>query len=128
MSLLDRVQADAQTIMNSTRMGFSSAVTLTDPDSNEYSINGIVSIIHNLIDPDTGQPVSGFLATISINAKDLNDLDIDVPEGEMSESSRPWLITHTDQFDTEQTMKISRSAPDETVGNILCDLVAYEVS
>lgn len=126
MSLIDRMQKDSQRIMNSSRYGFSIPIVLTSPSGDEYSLMGIVSIIHNLVDPDTGQPVSGFLATVSINYRDLNDSGIDLPEGEMSSSARPWLVTATNVIGVEQTMKLVRSSPDETNGNILCDLGSYE--
>ncbi len=125
MNLISRVQKDSQRIMNSERFGFSVPIVLTEPDGTAHSFKGLVSIIHNLIDPDTGEPVSGFLATVSINVRDLNAAGVEVPEGVMSETERPWLVTETNQFGVEQTLKIVRAAPDETNGNILIDLGAY---
>ena len=81
MSLIDRVQRDAQRIMNSERFGFSNSITLTEPNGTTHGLKGILQIIHNLIDPDTGQHVSGFLATVSLNALDLPAGSIDIPFG-----------------------------------------------
>jgi len=121
-----RMQKDAQKIMNSERSGFSIDVTLTLPDATEYTIKAIMSIIHNLIDPDTGQPVSGFFATASINSLDLLGLGVDLPEGEMDSYKRPWTITAVNVLGNSQLMKITRVSPDETNGNILCELGTYE--
>jgi len=126
MSLLDRVQKDAQRIMNSQRCGFGSPIILTDPDSVAYNLTGIVSVIHNLIDPDTGQPVSGFLATVSLNALDLQDKGIELPYGEMSMDRRPWTVETTVVGGATLLTKVVRVAPDETNGNILIDLGNYE--
>jgi VCBS repeat-containing protein len=126
MSLIKRVQKDAQAIINSDRFGFSYALTLTDQASIEHKLKGIMSIIHNLVDPDTGQPVSGFLATVSINAADLFAKNIKIPVGEMSSAARPWLVSYIDQFLRVIEMKLVRSAPDLTNGNIICDLEHYQ--
>ena len=121
MNFMQRVRRDAQRIMKKDGQN----VVLITPDGLKYPLNSIVSVIHNLIDPDTGQPVSGFLATASINRLDLNALDIALPEGEASEFERPWLVRETNIDGIEVTYKITRSAPDEANGNILCDLGAY---
>ena len=126
MGLLDRLRKDSQRIMNSDRFGFSTAITLTTPAGIQYPFKSIIAVIHNLIDPDTGQPVSGFLATASINVLDLQASLLELPEGEMSESLRPWTITETNINGVVVTYKIVSTAPDEANGNILCDLVTYD--
>lgn len=126
MSLIDRVQRDAQRIMNSERFGFSNSITLTEPNGTTHGLKGILQIIHNLIDPDTGQPVSGFLATVSLNALDLQAGSIDIPFGEMSTSARPWTVESVNVLGNTILTKVVRVAPDETNGNIVIDLGAYE--
>ena len=125
MSLLQRIQKDSQRIMNSTRFGVSIDIVLLDPAQVEYPLKSIVTVIHNLVDPDTGQPVSGYLATASINRLDLNELGIALPEGISNELARPWTIRYTNIDNVEITNKITRAAPDEANGNILCDLGSY---
>ena len=125
MNLLQRIQKDSQRIMNSTRFGVSIDIVLLDPAQVEYPLKSIVTVIHNLVDPDTGQPVSGYLATASINRLDLNELGITLPEGVSDELQRPWTIRYTNIDGVEITNKITRSAPDEANGNILCDLGSY---
>ena len=126
MSLLDRVQKDSQRILNSEKFGFSTPLVLTDPSETAHDLKGIVSVIHNLIDPDTGQPVSGFLATVSLNALDLRDKGIDMPEGEMDSNSKPWKVQTTVVGGVQISTKVTRVAQDETNGNILIDLGNYE--
>ena len=121
MTFMQRVRRDAQRIMKKDGQ----EITLITPDGLKYPLHGIVSVIHNMIDPDAGQPVSGFLATVSLNRLDLNELDIALPEGETSEFERPWLVREINIDGVEVTYKITRSAPDEANGNILCDLGAY---
>ena len=62
MSLIERMQKDSQRIMNS-KFGFASDIVLTDPADVSHSLKAIVTVIYNLVDPDTGVPVSGYLAT-----------------------------------------------------------------
>ena len=126
MGLLERMQKDSQRIMNSTTFGFSKAIALISPDGVEYPFKAILSVIHNLIDPDTGQPVSGYLATASLNRLDLNDNQITLPEGVSSQFERPWTLRETNIDGVQVTYKITRAAPDEANGNILCDLGAYD--
>ncbi|AUR81979.1 hypothetical protein NVP1017O_10 [Vibrio phage 1.017.O._10N.286.55.C11] len=125
MSLLQRIQKDSQRIMNSTRFGVSIDIVLLDPAQVEYPLKSIVTVIHNLVDPDTGQPVSGYLATASINRLDLNALGIALPEGVSDELQRPWTVRETNIDGVVVTYKITRAAPDEANGNILCDLGSY---
>lgn len=123
---MERLQRDSQRIMNSARCGFGVDVILTDPDMVAHTLKGIVSIIHNLIDPDTGQPVSGFLATVSLNALDLLAQGIEIPEGEMDEFERPWTVETVNVSGVTVLTKVIRVSPDETNGNILIDLGIYE--
>ncbi|WFS86283.1 hypothetical protein vBVhaSMAG7_066 [Vibrio phage vB_VhaS_MAG7] len=125
MSLLQRLQKDSQRIMNSSKFGFSTDIVLIDPNDVEYPLKSILTVIHNLIDPDTGQPVSGYLATASINRLDLNALGITLPEGVSNELERPWTVRETNIDGVVVTYKITRAAPDEANGNILCDLGSY---
>ncbi|AUR86591.1 hypothetical protein NVP1087A_10 [Vibrio phage 1.087.A._10N.261.45.F9] len=125
MSLLQRLQKDSQRIMNSSKFGFSTDIVLIDPNDVEYPLKSILTVIHNLIDPDTGQPVSGYLATASINRLDLNALGITLPEGVSDELQRPWTVRETNIDGVVVTYKITRAAPDEANGNILCDLGSY---
>ena len=125
MSLLQRLQKDSQRIMNSSKFGFSTDIVLIDPDGVEYPLKSILTVIHNLIDPDTEQPVSGYLATASINRLDLNALGITLPEGVSDELQRPWTVRETNIDGVVVNYKITRAAPDEANGNILCDLGSY---
>lgn len=126
MSLLDRVQKDAQRIMNSEKFGFGTPLVLTEPNGTTHDLKGIVSVIYNLIDPDTQQPVSGFLATVSLNKLDLQDAGIDMPTGEMAANARPWTVETTLVGGETILTKVVRSSPDKTNGNILIDLGKYE--
>lgn len=125
MSLLDRVRKDAQTIMNSGRFGFGTDVVITDPDGVEYPMKSILTVIHNLIDPDTGQPVSGYLATASINRYNVPVSKRTELYGVSDELKRPWTMRETNIDGVIVTYKITRAAPDEANGNILCDLGSY---
>ena len=125
MSLFQRLQKDSQRIMNSSKFGFSTDIVLIDPNDVEYPLKSILTVIHNLIDPDTGQPVSGYLATASINRLDLNALGITLPEGVSDELQRPWAVRETNIDGVVVNYKITRAAPDEANGNILCDLGSY---
>ncbi len=125
MSLLDRVRKDSTRIMNSERYGTGTDIVLIDSDDVEYPMKSIVAVIHNLVDPDTGQPVSGYLATASVNRYNLPVNKRTELEGVSDELQRPWTIRYTNIDNVEIINKITRAAPDEANGNILCDLGSY---
>ncbi|AUR94068.1 hypothetical protein NVP1191O_09 [Vibrio phage 1.191.O._10N.286.52.B4] len=125
MSLLDRVRKDSTRIMNSERYGTGTDVVLTDSDGIEYPMKAIVAVVHNLVDPDTGQPVSGYLATASLNRDNIPENKRSALEGVSDELQRPWTVRETNIDGVVVTYKITRAAPDEANGNILCDLGSY---
>lgn len=108
--------------------GFGWPVTLTDPNgfSNPSFIYGQTGDIGQLIDPDTGEAVTGRLAHLSIRISTVRAaFQGQLPRGTNAEDDIPWFVTFDDINGQEYTFKVSRSAPDRTLGFINLILEAY---
>lgn len=125
MSLRARAERDVGRILeNSAHMGWS--IQVTNPDGVSESLTGFSNDISQVIDPDTGQAVSGRLASVALRISSLVDSGLgDMPKGIADAASKPWLVTFDDINGNEYTFKVSSSDPDRTVGMIVCMLGLY---
>ena len=105
--------------------GFAWSVVVTDPDGRSACLRGFSTDIADLIDPDTGQAVSGRQAEVAISMDSLKNAGLTHPEYVASEDGKPWLVRFDDVQGASHTFKVMRSAPDRTVGLILCYLELY---
>jgi len=124
MGLRQQVRLDVRTILTDTD-GFAWPVVVTDPDGLSACIKGFSTDIADLIDPETGQAVSGRQAEVSLSMDSLKQMGLQHPAYIASEDGKPWLIKFDDIEGTPYTFKVMRSAPDRTAGLILCYLEAY---
>ena len=124
MGLRQQARLDVRTILRDTD-GFAWPVVVTDPDGLSACIKGFSTDIADLIDPETGQAVSGRQAEVSLAMQSLQNVGLGHPAHIASEDGKPWLIRFDDIEGTSHTFKVMRSAPDRTVGLILCFLEAY---
>lgn len=125
MNLTQTMRKDFNKIMGS-KSGIAESIQIIDPNGESHDIQAVVSVIHNLIDPDTGQPVSGFLATASISRLHLMARNLSIPAGEFDQNKRPWVLVYNDIDGNSTKYIVVRSAPDEAQGNVLLDLGSYE--
>jgi hypothetical protein len=78
--------------------------------------------IAQVIDPDTGQAVSGRMATVVLHQQDIVDQGYPgMPEGVPDTSKKPWVVQFDDERGNTHTFKVSECNPD----NALCDVVLH---
>ena len=128
MGLRETAKADNRTILNDSTFGFGYSITVTDPAGTVKPFTGFSNDISLLIDPETGQAVSGRVATAAIHIQDILDAGLTLPENIADSSSKPWLITFDDINGVTQVFKVSQSNPDRAIGMLICTLEFYKVA
>lgn len=129
MGLREQAETDLGFILESDETGFRWPITVTDPDgANSFGLYGFSDDIAQIIDPDTGQAVSGRLASIALRISSLTAQGLTLPVGISDASKKPWLVIFDDINGTPHTFKIQQSNPDRALGLITCILEAYNDS
>ena len=133
-------ERDLGSIMES-EISFRWPLVLTDPDGQtsvapEYDVDGnitntplfsITGDISALIDPDTGQSVSGRLATAAIRISSLRTAGFGLPKGISDKTRKPWIVEVTDIEGIAHTFKVVEGNPDRTAGIVNLTLELYKI-
>ena len=127
MGLRDQAKRDARYIISGDVYGFRWPVTVEDP-------SGVVSValyctsrdISLMIDPQTGQALSGRTVSCTFHIDDLIDqgfvgLPVSVKDG-----GAPWKVKFDDVNGFSYTFIVSEGIPDRTFGVIACMLELYD--
>lgn len=125
MSLLDIAQADTRSILNDSEMGVGVDIRLTTPGGISRTFTGWSNDIALLVDPDTGQAVSGRMATIALSLLDLAECNIPIPEAIPDRNSKPWLVSYDDRLGNSYEFKVVETHPDRTLAVVTCTLEMY---
>lgn len=127
MGLREIAEQDLGVILEDETAGFGWPIVLTAPDGTIGSLTGFSDDIAQVIDPDTGQAVSGRLASVALrNALIFQELPgLGLPRGIADTGSKPWLVTFNDINGTSYTFKVSESNPDRALGVTVCLLELY---
>ena len=120
MSLLTIARADTAAILADTVCGVGETITLTAPDGSTGTLTGWSNDIGLFVDPDTGQAVSGRIASIAIPISALTAESLAIPENIPDAGSRPWLVETRGN-----TFKVIETHPDQTLQVVTCTLEAY---
>lgn len=126
MGLREIAAADLKTIVEDSVSGFGFPVTVTDPAGQVESLIGFTNDIAQLIDPDTGQAVSGRLASVALIISSLTALGLGIPVAISDSTSKPWIIGFDDINGNAFQFKVSQSNPDRNLGIVTCILVTYD--
>lgn len=128
MSLRELAEADLAVTLEDAVYGFGFPITVKNPAGLESSeLVGASNDIAELIDPDTGQAVSGRSASVVLRISSLVAAGFtELPRAIADASSKPWLITFLDLAGNSQIFKVKQSMPDRTLGTVLCYLEAYK--
>lgn len=95
---------------------FGEPVTLVDPAGTRVDVVGFFNDIGKLIDPDTGQDVSGRLKSVVISTMDLGE----IPRGLMGTTTPPWRVEIAGI-----PYKIFRTMPDRGMECVILLLEVY---
>lgn len=126
MSLRALAEADLAVTLEDDVTGFGWAITVTAPDGTVVpDLIGQSDDIGQVIDPDTGQAVSGRLASVVLRISSLTAAGLTLPQGIVDSASKPWIIQFDDIGGTSHKFKVQQSNPDRALGVVSCLLESY---
>jgi len=121
MGLRAQAEQDLAFIVENTA-DFGWPITIKSPAGVSANLTGISNDIALAIDPQTGVPVSGRTATISLRMSSLVAANIALPYGVFDGAIKPFLVTFSDINGNSLTFKIKSADPDRTLGLVTCGL------
>ena len=125
MSLRLTAEADLNTIIEDSNGGFGWEIVLTNPSGVSIPLIGFSNDIAQIIDPDTGQAVSGRLASVVFRISSIYAQSFELPEGISDTELKPWLVEFNDINGLAYKFKVAQSNPDRALGVISCVLECY---
>jgi hypothetical protein len=125
MSLRITAESDLGSILEDGIYGFGWPITVTDPLGTVGNLTGFSDDISQIIDPDTGQAVSGRLASVVLRISSLVTVGLGLPKGIADAGSKPWIIQFDDINSNSYDFKVSKSNPDRALGIVVCILELY---
>lgn len=126
MSLRELAETDLGLILEDSSTSFGWSITVTDPAGTSRTLTGFSDDIAQIIDPDTGQAVSGRLASVALRTSSLIAAGLTLPRGIADSGSKPWVIEFDDINGNSYKFKVSQSNPDRALGLVTCLLELYE--
>lgn len=126
MGLRELAETDLGHILEDDVYGFGYPIKVTDPSGVVGLLTGFSNDISQLIDPETGQAVSGRLASIALRISSLACEGLGLPKGIADTKSKPWIVEFTDINCNDHKFKVVHSNPDRTLGMVTCELELYK--
>jgi hypothetical protein len=126
MGLREQAEADLGVILEDAEHGFGRPITVTDPSGLVRPLTGFSNDIAQVIDPETGQAVSGRLASVALRISSLTAAGLGIPVGVADAASKPWLIGFDDINGNTFVFKVQQSNPDRALGLVSLILELYE--
>ena len=125
MNLRLTAEQDLGAILEDGTMGFGWPIQVTDPSGLSVPLTGFSDDISQIIDPDTGEAVSGRLISVALRISSLTAAGFSLPVGISDAASKPWIIGFDDINGNPFTFKVAQSNPDRTLGLVTCLLELY---
>jgi len=125
MGLREQAEADLAFILEDSVGGDGNLITLTDPNGLVDTFTGFSNDISQVIDPDTGQAVSGRQASITLRISSLYAAGFGLPKQVSDTALKPWVVQFNDINGLPYTFKVSESMPDRALGVVVCMLETY---
>lgn len=124
MGLREEAEAAlAETLEDSSLFG--RPISIIDPDGVSALVNGASTDIQLVIDPDTGQAVTGRSASVAVRLSSLSAAGLGIPRGITSSASKPWRVIFNDINGNSHQFKVRESAPDRAIGLVVLILEVY---
>lgn len=127
MGLRQLAESDLGTILEDSVTGFGWQIVVISPDGElQAAMTGSSDDIAQVIDPDTGQAVSGRLASVALRTSSIYAAGFtELPQGIDDSTVTPWLILFNDINGQPYKFKVVQSNPDRTIGLVTCILELY---
>lgn len=126
MGLRDEAEEDLSEILEDDIIGAGWPIKVTSPEKISADLTGYSGDISQLIDPETGQAVSGRIAHVTLRISSLSEKGLALPEGIADASKKPWVVEFNDINGSPFKFKVQESNPDRTLGIVNCILEFYE--
>ena len=126
MSLRQLAESDLGLILEDGATGFGWPITVTDPSGTVLPLTGFSDDIAQIIDPDTGQAVSGRLASVALRISSILAAGLTLPRGIADAGIKPWIIEFNDINGNAFKFKVAQSNPDRALGLVTLLLELYE--
>lgn len=125
MNLRQTAENDLGAILEDGAMGFGWPIQVTDPSGLSKPLTGFSDDISQIIDPDTGEAVSGRLVSVALRISSLTTEGLALPVGIANASIKPWIIEFNDINGNPFKFKVAQSNPDRALGLVTCLLELY---
>ena len=125
MNLLALAAADSKIILEDSAAGFATDITVTPPDGDPVVLRGWANDRAQMIDPETGQAISGREASIALSLSTLATAGLDVPKGEADATQHPWVVSFADLHGKVRTFRVLEANPDQIGDIVTCTLEVY---
>lgn len=126
MSLRQLAETDLGLILEDKDTGFGFDITLTNPAGVTKALVGFSNDISQLIDPDTGQAVSGRSASVALRISSITAIGLTLPRGISDSGIKPWVVQFDDINGNPFKFKVSQSNPDRAIGVVNLILELYQ--
>lgn len=123
--LREKAELHLGKILENSSTGFGWAIRITSPGGVFANLVGFSDDIAQVIDPDTGQAVSGRLASVALRISSLYAACLTLPQGIADSDSKPWVIEFDDINGKPYKFKVAQSNPDRALGLVTCLLEVY---
>jgi hypothetical protein len=124
VGLREVAEADLAFILEDADTGFGWPITITNPAGLESTdLIGFSNDVAQLIDPDTGQAVTGRTVSVAIRISTLiaQGFDpVDLPKNVVDGPG--WIVTFDDINSNAYTFRVINGNPDRALGMITCEL------
>lgn len=127
MSLRLQAETDLGYILEGDSGGFRWPISVTDPSGlTAPALFGFSNDVALAIDPDTGQTVSGRIASVALRISSLQAAGFTtLPIGIHDSAVKPWIVVFDDINGSPYTFKIREGDPDRALGLVTCVLEQY---
>ena len=126
MGLRELAEQDLGIILEDDTTGLGWSISLTNPAGLSAALTGFSNDVSEVIDPGTGQLVSGRVASIAIRITHLNNAGFtELPQGIENRASKPWIMVFDDINGITHSFKVRKTNPDRALGVVTCELELY---
>ena len=123
MGLRELAEADLAVTLEDAATGFAFAISVTDPAGTVAPLNGQSNDVGQAIDVETGQIVSGRIASVVLRLSSIAAAGlVGIPQGIQDGTSKPWIIRFDDINGNAFDFKVAESFPDRALGVVACRL------